>query len=831
MDPNDPYQTLASLANSQLQPHDTSPPDSSSGKRKADDGQAGQSSRAKRNRYISIACNECKRRKIKCNGQSPCQRCGNLNLDCVYAPNCCNGFKDSFEYKEMAGHIASLQEQVNMLYSDLTSLRAQLGHAPPPPLLQQVEVPPSPVPGSQTAGQQQQHNVSIDPSLQGYQNHRDSFTGFQTLPGAPMAPMSPTATRHRSQSQSQQPSFRGPTSAEFNFDVARNSLQTMGITGHNGAQPGSGEGGMGTDNPTPTGSPPPARHIGQMVQSYHAEKDPIWSITQEEAIRLCQMYEDEMGLMYPVLDTNKVMAYATKLYRFMEAAHRSGLMQQGMPGSDAMVDEDTNILQMVLATAMTVEGSGRSELGRKLFEGVQPAIDNLLLGSVGVKGIRLLAMTLQAMYEFHCDNEGTSWRIIGLTARLCIELGLHRRETYDAMQDESAKSDTILLFWSIYVLDRRWSFGTGMPFALQDADIDPHLPKPEDRSPYLTAMIQYCTIGSKVWRNVSAAPSTNHPDSLNAEEMAYLDYQVIEWHRRIPSQLRFEHPGQVGRLSTPVGPPVSRAGNRLRILLYLRANQMRILIYRPVLHSATCIVRHRDQAQTAVDVAKDTIRVLTHINITSDLYRTQQVLFNAFLTSALAVLFLAVAHTPALFAANVREEFYMALDLIRGFSKGSWIGKRLWKTIRVLKEVGPQLGLPVKESASAAAAERPSSASRGGKESGGGELDPSRSAAVAMAGLAGHNMDEMALFNVDHPPAWSAMPAGSSVSPDHMANDLTSLFEAAGGFQQIGEGSGSGGGNGGQDAQFGVPASGVENMGGQFGGGEEGLSNILRELF
>jgi len=43
--------------------------------------------------------NECKRRKIKCNGNTPCQRCGNLNLSCEYAPNCCsNGFKDSDEF-------------------------------------------------------------------------------------------------------------------------------------------------------------------------------------------------------------------------------------------------------------------------------------------------------------------------------------------------------------------------------------------------------------------------------------------------------------------------------------------------------------------------------------------------------------------------------------------------------------------------------------------------------------------------------------------------------------------------------------------------------------
>lgn len=36
----------------------------------------------------------------------------------------------------------------------------------------------------------------------------------------------------------------------------------------------------------------------------------------------------------------------------------------------------------------------------------------------------------------------------------------------------------IKLFWSIYVLDRRWSFSTGMSFAFQDSDLDPKLPNP-----------------------------------------------------------------------------------------------------------------------------------------------------------------------------------------------------------------------------------------------------------------------------------------------------------------------------------------------------------------
>jgi hypothetical protein len=165
----------------------------------------------------------------------------------------------------------------------------------------------------------------------------------------------------------------------------------MGITGPDGTEETSQ---LNTAEASPAATPPPRLPAGQVLPTYHRDKDPIWQISQEEAMRLCNLYEDEMGLMYPVLDIKKVIAYAGKLYRFMEAAHRSGLMQTGFPGADAIDDEDTNILKMVLASALSVEASGRSELGRRLFEYVQPAVDNLLLGSVGVKGIRLLAMTV-----------------------------------------------------------------------------------------------------------------------------------------------------------------------------------------------------------------------------------------------------------------------------------------------------------------------------------------------------------------------------------------------------------------------------------------------------
>lgn len=260
-------------------------------------------------------------------------------------------------------------------------------------------------------------------------------------------------------------------------------------------------------------------------------------------------------------------------------------------------------------------------------------------------------------------------------------------------------------------------------------------------------MISYSKIGSKVWKSIANVDGQNN--GIN-KDISYLDYQIINWQRSIPDSLKFVHPD-----SGKEAHPPSRAIHRLQVALYLRTNQMRILIYRPVLHTATSIQQNLDKARTVVKIATDTIRILTHINHTTDLYRTQQMMFNYFLISALAVLFLAVAHAPVEFSPICRDEFYMALDLVRGLSANSYVSKRLWKTIKVLKEVGPRLGLNVRAPAVEAA-------------------DAHSTAVVAMAGLAGHQVDEMAIFSNGR--------NGILNSPHGMASDLNNLFEAAGGY-------------------------------------------------
>ncbi|KAJ5418490.1 uncharacterized protein N7487_002040 [Penicillium crustosum] len=43
--------------------------------------------RRKRAKYTQVACNECKRRKLKCSGGLVCVRCSRDQVPCVYATN------------------------------------------------------------------------------------------------------------------------------------------------------------------------------------------------------------------------------------------------------------------------------------------------------------------------------------------------------------------------------------------------------------------------------------------------------------------------------------------------------------------------------------------------------------------------------------------------------------------------------------------------------------------------------------------------------------------------------------------------------------------------
>ncbi|KAI1616941.1 fungal-specific transcription factor domain-containing protein [Exophiala viscosa] len=695
---------------SSLTPSESSPVPNGHGEKRKADGDAGSDrqthTRSKRNRYISIACNECKRRKIKCNGQAPCQRCGNLSLECVYAPNCCtNSLKDSAEFNQMRDEITTLQMQVNELFTSLSELRSRPETAYPPP---------------------------IDPLVsQDASNRSLPMSVSRTLP--------PLISPKRAPSRAL-PQFHGPTSTLYGIDVAKSSLQTMGITQN------AADDGMISRDRSRAASP-------VFPVTPHPSKDPLWLIDHAEVIRLLRVYEEEIGIMYPVVDIEKVIKHADSLYKFIQASLRAGFGNLALPGADAIDDEETTVLKMILAVTMTVEGHGRSDFGQRFFDAAKPAVDLKLVTALDTKSVVLVVLT--ATFYFQKDEEAQAWRFIGIAARMCIEMGLHRKDSLvKTFTNEAEYQQAVRIFWTVYALDRRWSFGTGMPFALQDADIDSNLPEPDESHLYLRHITKYNQIATKVWyHNLAYEAGQN----TKKDEIGFLDYQILQWYQQLPEPLQFNSRDLVAENEVP-----GRGVRRLRLLMYLRRNQARISIYRPILHSATSIMENRHYAQNVADVAKDTINTLTGVNQISDIYKTQQVMYNYFLVQALAVLFLSVAHAPAVFCSQTRQEFYAAIEMVKGFSTKSHVSKRIWKTIRGLKEMGDKIGL----------------LARGNNTLNDAEQDAHSDAAVAMAGLAGHQVEYSSFAN---------QPQGGElgVSPDdalQITNELSSLFELAGGY-------------------------------------------------
>jgi hypothetical protein len=486
----------------------------------------------------------------------------------------------------MATQMTRLQEQVDNLYQSINALRSETLRNERPPLANlnsSSAVSPSPS-TSHSSAQKAEHNPP---------------GGGAVSKGHPVAG-----------------AFRGPTSMTFSLDVANTTIHNMGYKGIEEAAGTSAMAQFADDQPARRPIGPGRRH------------DPLWEIGRDEMVRLCRLHEEEVGIMYPVVKIETVISHARSLASFMESSSRNGMYPD-------LNDDRTLQLKMVMACALVVEEHGHSDRARRLYESMELEINRKLMSDTSINA-NLPVLALLAGYRFLSCDDILAWRVMGQVVRLCVELGVHRRSGILQIQEEEVRRNALMSFWSAYVLDRRWAFGTGLPYAIQDEDIDPELPLP-DEYPYLLAMITYSRLGAKVWKQVSHFGPVLARE-LRQDDIEALDQEIIAWWRTVPDEVRMENWDKEKRMtSTP-----SYNLQRLRIWTYLRFNQVgrglelsfyemrgktadpeqiRIWLYTPILHSATSIMGNPEQAELVVKLANDTIRYLTHLNNTTNLYR------------------------------------------------------------------------------------------------------------------------------------------------------------------------------------------------------------------
>jgi len=294
-----------------------------------------------------------------------------------------------------------------------------------------------------------------------------------------------------------------------------------------------------------------------------------------------------------------------------------------------------------------------------------------------------------------------------------MELGLHRPETLQrALPNESERSKAVRVMWSIFVLDHGWSAALGLPRNMDDAALDSTqivpvsalIRKSKNRnfsrtnvlvhqqdSPYLRAMASYCAISTKIVSATSKMPVSTQV--YEEEQFQFLNYQIDRWQQSV--------------LESLVGPPglhmiAREPPESVRTLLYLRANQMRILLLRPLFFSESVVKPDQEKVSESLQIAIRTISAIRDLNATTESYRKQHPFFSHFLTSATSLILLIITYRghpdnasegpPICLTQDVCNPLKEALDLSSAYSSSSnssaQLHRRLLSILGLLSRLG-----------------------------------------------------------------------------------------------------------------------------------------------
>lgn len=224
-------------------------------------------------------------------------------------------------------------------------------------------------------------------------------------------------------------------------------------------------------------------------------------------------------------------------------------------------------------------------------------------------------------------------------------------------------------------------------------------------NPYTKAMTSYIRIGPPAWAAVTDERG-RLKQRIKDEDFDYVDYQVQRWHDSLPAHLRFNTDSTESQGIGDCNTSIDRGTQVLRYILYLRANQFRIVVMRPLLFSSQTYAMNIKRVRIVAQTANDTVERITEMNDKYDLYKRLQPILNLFLSSALSTLFLVYIHSlreerspinddtrnlPS-FTQMVRDGLNKGLELIQSYSTFR-SSKLLWQKFAGPQGLLPRLGL------------------------------------------------------------------------------------------------------------------------------------------
>ncbi|KAJ4327902.1 hypothetical protein N0V84_001713 [Fusarium piperis] len=408
----------------------------------------------------------------------------------------------------------------------------------------------------------------------------------------------------------------------------------------------------------------------------NANGTPLATLSSSDWMQILQVYEEEIGLQYPFLDIHELQETirSTKQATAQEHPERLDAHAPRRRYQERIDDIST----LIFSTVSILADPSSAERSKHSVESIYgAAVSRSQLGNLNEDDLVLII--LGSIFFFLGDQEILAWRGIGMVFRLLQEL----EDIPDRLQPHLLPNDKGVMspefYWSVYTLDRRWSFGTGLPFAVQDSDVRyrPSLKDNSLSSSYLKSMVAYCEIASEVQKSILETPQT----IISGSKRDFLNFRVVQWQQNLPQGLYFSGIDDKFDLVKE-----KRGEYKMRLALYLRANQMRIIIHRKFMARSELDVINATEANVMASITRDSIRVLLQLARDTDIYIAQQKTFNHFLETALSSLLLIMCSTEDLKRFSYLSDVVEALELVEQLASQSAIMQNMWCKMQSIKE-------------------------------------------------------------------------------------------------------------------------------------------------
>ncbi|KAI5860805.1 putative C6 transcription factor [Durotheca rogersii] len=420
----------------------------------------------KRKRPISVSCETCKQRKVKCDrGQPSCGWCRRNAVFCEYRERKKPGLRAGYG-RELEQRLDKLEEILRSHSEILQNAFSNHGHA------------------------------HAAPSVR---NSNPSLPSDHGTPREPVPLFRPSESIRTPQAETalflQKPSTFPTTtqSMDFGLPPPTPSIHSM----HDGFQP---------QIPMAAISPPnqlgPSLQPSSAVQEYYGQSQ---SQPQPQSLRSpgvnvthgpAQISSDQdlppYDLLYALVDL-----YFKHINTWCPILHRKTTLDS-LFGPSTLDDTDKVLLHAIVAATLRYSTDPRlSEEKRRHHHDVSK--QRVLLYGMENSSVKALqALVILALDLCGSSNGPPGWNIMALITRSVVQLGLAVEtnslsvspnyasiytlramvlpEPRDFVEEESRRR----LFWMIYLLDRYATIATAFDFALSDKEIDRTLPCRDD---------------------------------------------------------------------------------------------------------------------------------------------------------------------------------------------------------------------------------------------------------------------------------------------------------------------------------------------------------------